>query len=56
MLVEAKLVDQGGRLQHTPRKSVICLAQETGVSQSSARSATQLLKLKPSETTATHAL
>jgi hypothetical protein len=30
----------GARLEHTPRKSMKCLAQETGVSKSSARTAT----------------
>jgi hypothetical protein len=40
VLSEEKLDDIGARLEHTPRKS----AQETGVSKSSARRATQLLK------------
>jgi hypothetical protein len=44
------------RLEHTPRKSVKRLAQETGVSKSSARTATQLLKLRPYKTTVIHAL
>jgi hypothetical protein len=39
-----KLDDTGGRLEHTPRKSLKCLAQETGVSKPIARTATQLLK------------
>jgi hypothetical protein len=39
-----KLHDIGARLEHTPRKSLKRLAQETGVSKSSARMATQLLK------------
>jgi transposase len=43
MLTE-KLRNIGARLEHTPRKSLKRLAQEIGVSQSSARSATQLLK------------
>jgi hypothetical protein len=34
----------GARLEHTPRKSLKRLAQETGMSKSSARTATQLLK------------
>jgi hypothetical protein len=33
-----------------PRKSLKCLAQETGVSKPSARTATQLLKLRPYKT------
>jgi hypothetical protein len=41
----------GARFQHTPRKSLTRLAQETGVSKSSARTATQLLKLRPCKTT-----
>jgi hypothetical protein len=36
--------DIGARLQHTPRKALKHIAQETGVSKSSARTATQLLK------------
>jgi hypothetical protein len=36
---EEKLDDKGGRLEHTPRKSLEDLAQETGVSKSSARTA-----------------
>jgi hypothetical protein len=39
-----KLHDTGTRLEHTPRKSLKCLAHETGVSKSNARMATQLLK------------
>jgi hypothetical protein len=46
MLTEEQLDALGARLKHTPRKSLRCLAQETGVSQSFARTATQLLKLK----------
>jgi hypothetical protein len=45
MLTEEKLDDIGARLEHTPRKSLKRLAQDTGVSNSSARTATQLLKL-----------
>jgi transposase len=44
VLTEEKLDDIGARLKHTPRKSLKHLAQETGVSKSSARTATQLLK------------
>jgi hypothetical protein len=51
VLAEEKLHDTGARLQHTPRKSLKRLAQGTGVSESSARMATQLLKLRPYKTT-----
>jgi hypothetical protein len=51
-----KLDDTGARIERTPRKSLKRLAQETGVSKSSARTATQLLKLRPYKTTAIHAL
>jgi hypothetical protein len=39
-----KLDDIGARLEHTPRKSLKRLAQETEVSKSSVRMETQLLK------------
>jgi hypothetical protein len=45
VLTEGKQDDMGARLEHTARKSLERLAQETGVSKSSARTATQLLKL-----------
>jgi hypothetical protein len=45
-----KLDDIGGRLEHTPRKSLERLVQETGVSKPSTREATQLLKLRPYKT------
>jgi thioesterase domain-containing protein len=51
-----KLDDIGARLQHTTKKSLKRLAQETGVSNSSAGRATQLLKLRPYKTTVIHAL
>jgi hypothetical protein len=44
VLTEEKLDDIWARLEHTPRKSLKRLAQETGVSKSNARMATQLLK------------
>jgi transposase len=44
VLTEEKLHDIGARLEHTPRKTPKHLAQETGVSKSSARTAKQLLK------------
>jgi hypothetical protein len=53
---EKKLDDIGTRLEHTPRKSPKRLAQQTGVSKSSARMATQLLKLRPYKTTVINAL
>jgi transposase len=43
-VLNEKLDDIGARLEHTPRKSLKRLAQETGVSKSSARMATQLQK------------
>jgi hypothetical protein len=55
MLTE-KLHDIGARPEHTPRKSLKRLAQESGVSKSSARRATQLLKLRPRKTKAINAL
>jgi hypothetical protein len=47
VLTEEKLDDKGARLEHTPRKSLKCVAQETGDSKSNARRSTQLLKLRP---------
>jgi hypothetical protein len=47
VLTEEKLHDIGARLEHTPRKSFKHIAKETGMSKSSARRATQLLKLRP---------
>jgi hypothetical protein len=44
VLTEEKLDDIGARFVHAPRKSLKRLAQETGVSKSSARMVTQLLK------------
>jgi hypothetical protein len=41
VLTEEKLDDIGARLEHTPRKSLKRLAQETGESESSARRTTQ---------------
>jgi hypothetical protein len=37
MLTEEKLDDTGARLEHTPRKSLKHLAQETGVSKNGKR-------------------
>jgi hypothetical protein len=47
VLTEEKLDDIGARLENSPRKSLKRLAQEAGVSKSSARNATKLLILKP---------
>jgi hypothetical protein len=44
VLIEEKLDDIATRLEHTPSKSLKCLALEIGVSKSSARTVTQLLK------------
>jgi hypothetical protein len=44
VLTEEKLNDKGARFEHTPRKSLKRLDQETGLSKSNARTATQLLK------------
>jgi hypothetical protein len=55
VLTDENLDYIGARLEHTPRKSLKLLAQETGVSKSSAREATQLLKHRPRKT-AIHAL
>jgi hypothetical protein len=55
-VVSEKLDDIGARLEHKLRKSLKHLAKETGVSASSARAATQLLKLRPYKTTVIHAL
>jgi hypothetical protein len=56
VLTEEKLDDTGTRIEHTPRKSLKRIAQETGVSKSNARSSTQLLKLRPGKTTVIHVL
>jgi hypothetical protein len=47
VLTEEKLDDIGARLERTLRNSLKRLAQDTGVSKSGARMATQLLKLRP---------
>ncbi|PSN34968.1 hypothetical protein C0J52_24961 [Blattella germanica] len=46
VLTEEKLDDIAERLEHSPKKSLKRLAQETGISESSARNATRLLKMK----------
>jgi hypothetical protein len=55
VLAEEKFDDIGARLEHTPRKSLERLAQETRVSKSSARR-TQLTKLRPYKIIVIHAL
>jgi hypothetical protein len=55
VFTEEKLDDRGARLEHTPRKSLKRLLQETGVSKPSARRATQLLKRRRYKTTVIHA-
>jgi hypothetical protein len=56
VLTEEKLDDIGARLEHAPRKSLKCLSWEAGVSKSSAKRSTQLLKLRPYKTRVMHAL
>jgi hypothetical protein len=56
VLTEEKLDDIEARFDYTSRKSLKRLAQVTGVSKSSARRSTQLLKLRPYKTTVMHAL
>jgi transposase len=56
VLTEKKLDNTEARREHKSRKSLKRLAQETGVSTSNARRATQLLKLRSYKTTVTHAL
>jgi hypothetical protein len=51
-----KLDDIGARLEHTPRKLLKCLVQETVVPKSVARMATQLLTLRPYKATIIHTL
>jgi hypothetical protein len=51
-----KLDAIGATIERTPRKSLKCLGQKNGVSESSARRATQLLKFRPYKTTVIHAL
>jgi hypothetical protein len=46
VLTEAKLDDIGAELQCKPRKPLNRLAQVTGVSKSSTKTATQLLKIR----------
>jgi hypothetical protein len=56
VLTEKKLDDKGARLEHAPRKSLKCPAHERGMTKSSARRATQLLKLRYYKRIVIHAL
>jgi hypothetical protein len=56
VLTEEKLDEIGARLEHSPQKSLRLIAQETGISKTSARTATILLKLKSNETSVVHEL
>jgi hypothetical protein len=51
-----KLDDIRARSEHTPRKSLKRLAQETGESKSSARRATQFLKFRVYKKNSTQSL
>lgn len=56
VLTEEKLDEVGARLEHSPQKSLRLIAQETGISKTSARTATILLKLKSNKTAVVHEL
>jgi hypothetical protein len=56
VFTKGKLDKRGARLEHTPLKSLRHLAQETGISISSAAKATKLLKLWQYKATVIHAL
>jgi hypothetical protein len=56
VFTKEKLDEIGARLEHTPQKSLRCLAQETGISKSSAAKVTKLIKLRPYEMTVVHAM
>lgn len=56
VLTEEKLDEIGARLEHFPQKSLRLIAQETGISKTSARNATILLNLKPNKTAVVHKL
>jgi hypothetical protein len=53
---DEKLDDTGASLEHTSRKSLKRLVQDTGASKSNARRATQLPKRRPYKTTPIHTL
>ena len=56
VLTEETLDEIGASLEHTPTKSIPKLAQQVGISESSAQRATKLLKLKPYKYTSVHSL
>jgi hypothetical protein len=56
VIPENELDDIGARLEHTSRKSLKPLDQDTEVSKSDARTATQMLKVGPCKTVLIHAL
>ena len=56
VLTEETLDEIGASLEHTPIKSIPKLAQQVGISGSSAPRATKLLKLKPYKCTSVHSL
>jgi hypothetical protein len=56
VLTDEKVRDIEARQQISPRNSLRCLAQETGVSQGSAFTATKLIKFRPYKITVVHEL
>jgi hypothetical protein len=56
VLTEEKVQDTEVRLQISPRNSLRCLAQETGVSLGSAFTATKFIKFRPYKITVVHEL
>ena len=56
VLTEETLHEIGASLEHTPTKSIPKLAQQMGISESSAHSATKLIKLKPYNCISVHSL
>ncbi|KAJ9596938.1 hypothetical protein L9F63_012063 [Diploptera punctata] len=56
VLTEEKLDEIGKNLERSPQKSLPKLAQQVGISVSSAHTATKLLKLKPYKCTRVHCL
>jgi hypothetical protein len=56
VLMEEKLDDFGVWLEHSPCKPLRHLAKETGVPNTTTKTATKLLKLRPYKTTVVHSL
>ena len=56
VLTKETLGEIGASLERTPTKSIPKLAQQVGLSESSAHRATKLLKLKPYKCTSVHSL